>query len=119
MTDQSYPKDVLKDIKAFFLEEQRTLQKRLEQINGADPYRDPYHTNSADLGEDANEEVQHEQAVAHTETLEKKKKDIAAALTRIEKGTYGFCKKCNQMIDTDRLSSNPYTLYCISCAQKE
>ncbi len=119
MKHQSYPQDVLKDVKTFFLNEQRTVEKRLAQINDADPFSNPDHTMSnADVSEDASEEVQHEHAQANRETLLKKQEDIKRALDRIKSGTYGFCQNCHQMIDTDRLSSNPYTLLCISCAKK-
>lgn len=119
MAQQSYPAEVLQDIKNFFINERKVLEKRLRQVTDADPFQDPDHAHSnADVGEDANEEVQHEQAQANRETLQKKMKDIDQGLQRIEKGTYGYCQQCHNMIDTDRLSSNPYTLLCISCARK-
>lgn len=113
-----YPEQLLVDIKKFFQNERSITSKRLAQITEADPYQNPDHANSnADTLEDANEDIQHQQAAAQREMLEKKLNDIDDALERVEKGTYGFCKSCGSLIDTDRLSSNPFTLTCISCAK--
>jgi RNA polymerase-binding transcription factor DksA len=40
---------------------------------------------------------------------------FAAALQRIERGTYGDCATCGDRIPHDRLSVVPETLYCVSC----
>jgi RNA polymerase-binding transcription factor DksA len=40
---------------------------------------------------------------------------FAAALRRIEEGTYGYCAICNKMIPHDRLAVMPETVYCIGC----
>ncbi len=42
---------------------------------------------------------------------------IRAALNRIEKGTYGHCQSCGEMIDEERLSVLPETPICKSCAK--
>jgi RNA polymerase-binding transcription factor DksA len=39
----------------------------------------------------------------------------AAALRRIEDGTYGYCAICDRMIPHERLAVMPETMYCISC----
>lgn len=112
-----YPESLLVDIKSFFEAEKITVEKRLKQVGEEDPFQNPDHaTSNADMLEDASEDVLHQQSIAQKETLEKKLREINEALDRVEKGTYGFCKKCDKLIDTDRLSSNPFTLYCISCA---
>ena len=43
---------------------------------------------------------------------------INAALTRIEDGSYGLCKKCGEAIPENRLQAVPYTSLCVSCAEK-
>jgi RNA polymerase-binding protein DksA len=42
--------------------------------------------------------------------------DIERALDRLEKGTYGVCRKCGARIDPARLDAIPYTRYCMDCA---
>lgn len=41
---------------------------------------------------------------------------IAAALRKIDEGTYGLCEKCGQPIDPRRLESLPDASLCIRCA---
>lgn len=43
---------------------------------------------------------------------------IDAALARIEQGTYGICKSCNEPIPEPRLEAVPYAELCIDCAEK-
>ena len=43
---------------------------------------------------------------------------IQAALERIEDGSYGFCVKCGEEIDEDRLDVVPQAPLCFNCASK-
>lgn len=43
---------------------------------------------------------------------------IDAALSRINKGTYGICTACNEPISEQRLQAVPYAGLCINCAEK-
>ena len=40
---------------------------------------------------------------------------VAAALRRLDDGSYGFCEDCGDPIDERRLLAMPATLYCTSC----
>jgi DnaK suppressor protein len=40
------------------------------------------------------------------------------ALERFDKGTYGVCENCNQMIDPARLEALPYVTLCLRCQQR-
>lgn len=40
---------------------------------------------------------------------------IALALQHIERGTYGVCQDCGQIISEGRLKAKPYADYCITC----
>lgn len=42
--------------------------------------------------------------------------DIAAALARLDAGTYGLCVRCGEPIASARLEARPYARTCISCA---
>lgn len=48
-------------------------------------------------------------------TLEKTLRDVNKALARIEAGTYGTCKYCDQPIDEKRLLARPTSSACVSC----
>jgi RNA polymerase-binding transcription factor DksA len=42
----------------------------------------------------------------------------AAALARIEQGTYGRCVDCQKDIPAERLRAIPYTPRCFECARR-
>lgn len=39
--------------------------------------------------------------------------EVDAALTRLDKGTFGLCETCHDPIETDRLLADPLTQFCI------
>lgn len=41
--------------------------------------------------------------------------DIEAALRKIEKGTYGLCEHCKNVIEKKRIKALPSARYCITC----
>jgi DnaK suppressor protein len=43
-------------------------------------------------------------------------RNIEAALKRIDAGTYGLCRDCNEPINPKRLEFDPTALRCIDCA---
>jgi RNA polymerase-binding transcription factor DksA len=45
-------------------------------------------------------------------------KEIAGALDRLNKGTFGRCEECSEPIPKPRLSALPYTRFCVECARK-
>jgi RNA polymerase-binding transcription factor DksA len=45
-------------------------------------------------------------------------KEVAAALDRIELGTFGYCEECGKTIPVGRLEVLPYTRFCVECARK-
>lgn len=50
------------------------------------------------------------------EELEKRHKDIVAALKKIEAGAYGTCEVCGENIPHDRLEADPAARACITHA---
>jgi DnaK suppressor protein len=44
--------------------------------------------------------------------------DIAAALERLDAGTYGVCENCGKPIAAARLEARPYARTCITCASR-
>lgn len=41
---------------------------------------------------------------------------IDKALLRINNGDYGFCEKCGEAIDENRLNAIPFAIRCVECA---
>jgi DnaK suppressor protein len=52
--------------------------------------------------------------VAHTHAV-RELAQIAAALRRVQAGTYGQCEDCGEMIDERRLRALPSTRFCTAC----
>lgn len=45
-------------------------------------------------------------------------RDVADALERIEKGTFGVCEGCDEAIPRKRLEAFPAARYCIKCKSR-
>ena len=50
--------------------------------------------------------------IALRDTLEKEKREVEGALSRIEKGVYGLCEKCRHPINKLRLNAYPAARFC-------
>jgi len=69
----------------------------------------------ADLGSDAFEQ---EFTLSLLENEEQTLEQIAAALKRIDQGSFGRCEECTGPIPTARLQALPFTRHCVECARK-
>ena len=65
--------------------------------------------------ERADEVEEYENEASVDRQLETQLADIAAALQKIEAGTYGVCEHCKKEIDETRLSANPAARAHITC----
>jgi RNA polymerase-binding transcription factor DksA len=69
----------------------------------------------ADLGSD---NYQQDVALSLLESQEHMLEEVAAALDRIEMGTFGSCESCGQPISQERLKALAFTRHCLLCSQK-
>jgi RNA polymerase-binding protein DksA len=69
----------------------------------------------ADLGSDAYEQ---EFTLNLLENEEQTLEQIAAALKRIDQGSFGRCEECTGPIPSARLQALPFTRHCVECARK-
>ena len=44
-------------------------------------------------------------------------REVQAALSRVEDGTYGLCQHCQDDISPKRLTAVPWVTYCIRCQE--
>jgi RNA polymerase-binding transcription factor DksA len=72
-------------------------------------------THIADLGTDSFEQ---QFTLGLLENNEQTLEEVAAALERIEQGSFGRCEECQKTIPHARLEALPYARYCIACARK-
>ena len=115
---QSFPSDVLNDLRKHLEEEKKRINDRIEQLSAQDPFSDPERANdNAASDSEASEESSHDRFAAMVEELKNQLASVDAALQRISDGTYGFCTNCKKMIDTDRLAILPTATLCLSCEQ--
>jgi DnaK suppressor protein len=68
----------------------------------------------ADLGTDTFEQEMSASLLTNARQMQT---EVAAALDRIEQGTFGKCEQCGRDIGEGRLRAVPYTRYCVDCAQ--
>lgn len=52
------------------------------------------------------------------EALEERLREIEKALGKIKEGNYGYCEKCNQKIEEQRLKIDLAAILCRKCALK-
>ena len=43
---------------------------------------------------------------------------LEGAFLRMEKGTYGLCARCKDLIDAKRIDFDPTVFFCIACAER-
>ena len=69
----------------------------------------------ADLGTDNFEQ---EFTLGLIQNEEQALDEIAAALDRLDQGTFGRCEECSDAIPSARLQALPFTRHCVECARK-
>lgn len=55
---------------------------------------------------------EHGENLSEKGTLSFRKKEIEAALDRMQDGTYGICEECGEKIEEERLEANPAARTC-------
>lgn len=93
------------------LEKQKAFTERLEAIK-----KDLQKSYNPDSSEQAQERENDEVLEALAASCEESLQLIKAALERFEKGEYGYCSQCGEMISEPRLNASPETTVCIDCA---
>ena len=59
--------------------------------------------------------IEHEKALALTQSLERRLDSIDYALRQMQIGSYGICERCGEPIDPARLEAVPETTLCLNC----
>lgn len=117
---QSFPNDVLEQIRIALEEEKTRVSARTDALLAQDPFSDHDRvSDNAASDAEASEESNHDRYVALVDQLKAQRTTIDVALIRIANGTYGFCTNCGTMIDTDRLAILPTATLCLSCERKK
>ncbi len=71
-----------------------------------------------DMDEGDAEVSEREKNAALINVLERRLREIDAALLSMENGQYGICERCGQPIDPGRLEVKPDATFCLNCQQQ-
>jgi len=107
-------KKVIAQIKEELLIRKEQILKDLKEFeeNGDFPeYGSKPDENAQEVGDYATN-------IATEESLKSTLSDIEKALARIDQGTYGTCKYCQEKIGEKRLLARPAASACIECKTK-
>jgi len=111
-TTDHFSADFIEEMKQTLLAEQEKVQAELGKFTHKNPNADgDFDADFPEFGDEEDDNVQEVQAYAVNkaleETLEKKLRDINAALKRMDENTYGICKYTGEPIDERRLRARP------------
>ena len=110
----------LKKIKGVLLQEKNRLEKELAKFTTRNKHvSGDFDATYPDYGdkddENAQEVAQYTANKPLEIALEKELRDVHKSLERLEKGTYGVCKYCDEPIEEKRLEVRPTSGACVGC----
>ncbi|MFH1947050.1 MAG: TraR/DksA C4-type zinc finger protein [Candidatus Magasanikbacteria bacterium] len=110
----------IKKIKELLLSEKERLTNELAKFttknkHGEGDYDATYPEYGDKDDENAQEVAQYTANKPLEIALEKELRDVGKSLDRLEKGTYGICKYCDELIDEKRVMARPTSGACVSC----
>lgn len=110
--------ETIANIKSDLLKRKEEIEKEILEIAnpGNHKVKFPEYGDKAD--ENAQEIENYTTNLATDKVLESTLRDINSSLDRIEKGTYGICKYCNEQIGKKRMLARPVASACIPCKTK-
>jgi len=94
------------------IEEYQASKERAEDMLNSDTTNAIYSSHMADAGTDQQEM---EKAYYWVARENKFLQFLNRALEMIEEGTFGICKECGDLINTERLEEVPHTTSCFDC----
>lgn len=120
-----YSKAKLKVFRDLLEQKRQNLLKELEYLEGTAMRAtitestgdiSSYSFHMADQGTDA---MEREKAFLFASREGRFLYHLDQALQRIEKGAYGACEECGELISEERLMAVPHARLCIACKEKD
>lgn len=111
---------ILEELKQKLLAEKKRLEENMAGFESSPKkpdreYQAAFSEIERDEEANADEMEMYESSVATDETLKKELNKVEAALSAMEKGTYGFCGNCKKEIPLERLQAYPQADTCLDC----
>lgn len=100
------------EIEKYLLFKQKTIGQSLAKIDQDDPLLSLAGDDSPELGTDSWKAEAHIKLITVKGSLAELAAKINACLRKIKEGTYGFCEKCGEKIDPERLKALPMATLC-------
>lgn len=98
-------------LREILLDEERHLVKEIEHIDAIVRTGEV----EVEVEEGDPEVIEREKNVALLNALQDRLASVRAALTAMEKGTYGICERCGAEIPIERLEVYPDASLCVKC----
>ncbi len=102
---------LIKKLKTKLLSEKEFLEKEIANLENFPSFGEGKFVDE----KEADEAEEFSTYLALKEEFKKRKKLVEEALRKIENKSYGFCKKCGQEIELEKLIADPTTCFCKSC----
>lgn len=114
MTLTAEPNPLTRQLADVLRQRQAELRAMLQQAAGASIAGDnpPEVMDFKDVAAEETRAVVDEAAYAHAAG---ELDQVAAALRRVDEGSYGLCEDCGEAIDERRLRALPATAFCTAC----
>lgn len=116
----NFTQEFLEQVRHILLQEKTRLETELGKFTKKNPHvSGDYDASFQEYGnkddENALEVAQYITDKPLEETLEKELRDVNKSLERLDKGSYGICKYCEEPIDEKRLLARPTSSACVEC----
>lgn len=105
----------INEYKTKLLEEKESIKEQLGEIKEDLDFGDDVDS----FDEETDESEAFSNYVGIKRSLDNRMEDVEEALKRMEKGTYGICKKCGAEISEEVLEANPASDLCKDCKKGE
>ena len=119
MSENKWSKDKLDYFKSIIIKKREKImndiaesKERTEEMMKGDSMNAVYSSHMADAGSDQQER---EKAFYWLSRENNYLQYINRALEMIDKGTFGVCSSCGELINKDRLNEVPHTTQCFNC----
>lgn len=116
-------KDFLKEVEKKLKAEEARLLLELKKFTQEDKHeKDEFQATWPEMGSKDDENIaevaMYSDMLSLEKNLEKRIRDVRAALERIQKNKYGICQYCKKEIQEKRLMARPVSSACIECKKK-
>jgi DnaK suppressor protein len=120
---KGFSKKDLEHFKTIILEKRQEILEELESLKSTmmDVTTGQYETENSTYSshmEQGTDAMEREKTFLFASREGKFLNYLDDALVRIEKGTYGFCTECGNLMDRERLEAVPHAHQCIDCKTK-